>query len=201
MSSRKVPWLKGVVHAAALTPLVVLVWMYWQGQLGPDPIGEAIRRSGRYALILLLLSLVPTALRLVTGYRGALRVRRALGLYAFMYAGLHFLAFAGLDYGFELDLLLQAMFEGRRIPVGAAALALLIPLAVTSTTGWIKRLGKNWRRLHRLVYLAAGLAVLHYVWTFKETRTAPIVAGAVLLVLLVVRIPPVTRLFDRRQRE
>ena len=112
-----------------------------------------------------------------------------------------FLAFAGLDYGFKFDLLLQAMFEGRRIPVGAAALALLIQLAVTSTTGWIKRLGKNWRRLHRLVYLAAGLAVLHYVWTFKETRTAPIVAGAVLLVLLVVRIPPVARALGSRQRE
>lgn len=201
MSSRRVNWLKGVVHGAALIPLIALGWKYWQGQLGPDPVGEAVRRSGRYALILLLLSLVPTALRLVTGYRGALRVRRALGLYSFMYASLHFLVFAGLDYGFEFDLILQAMFEGRRIPVGAAALALLIPLAITSTTGWIKRLGKNWRRLHRLVYLAAGLAVLHYVWTFKELRAAPIVAGAALLVLLVARIPPVARALDNRQRE
>jgi sulfoxide reductase heme-binding subunit YedZ len=152
-------------------------------------------------MVLLLLSLVPTALRLVTGYRGALRVRRALGLYSFMYATLHFLAFAGLDYGFEFDLILQAMFEGRRIPVGAVSLALLIPLAVTSTTGWIKRLGKNWRRLHRLVYLAAGLAVLHYVWTFKELRVAPIVAGVVLLLLLVVRLPPIARALGRRERE
>jgi sulfoxide reductase heme-binding subunit YedZ len=122
-------------------------------------------------------------------------------LYAFLYAGLHFLLFAGLDYGFKFDLILQAMLEGRRIPAGAGAFALLIPLAITSTTGWVKRLGRNWRRLHRLVYLAAGLAVLHYVWTFKELRPAPVVAGAVLLLLLVVRLPPVAHALSSRRRE
>ena len=199
MRARRLLWLKIVIHVAALAPLAVLAWQYWQGQLGPDAIGETIRRTGRYAIVLLILSLFPTAVRLITGSGTLLKVRRILGLYAFAYAVLHFLGFAWLDYGFDLRFLLPALVGGRRTLAGLAALVFLVPLAVTSTSGWIKRLGKNWKRLHRLAYVASVLAVLHYVWTFKELRVAPTVAGAVLLLLLAVRVLPVRRgAADRR---
>ena len=197
MGTRKLDWLKIVVHAAALAPLVVLVFQYWQGNLGPDATGQAIRRTGRYAIVILILSLIPTAVRLVTGSASLLKVRRILGLYAFAYVIVHLLGFAWLDYGFELKFLLPALVSGRRTLAGLASLALLVPLAITSTKGWMKRLGKNWRRLHRLTYAASGLAVLHYVWTFKELRVAPVVAGVVLLLLLAVRLPPVAGLLAR----
>jgi sulfoxide reductase heme-binding subunit YedZ len=203
MRARKTLWLKIVVHVAALLPLAVLVFGYRQDRLGPDPIGEAIRRTGRYAIVFLIFSLVPTAVRLVTGSGVLLKIRRILGLYAFMYVALHFLGFAWLDYGFDLPFLLPALVDGRRTLAGLMALVILIPLAITSTSGWIRRLGKNWKRLHRLTYLASVLAVLHYVWSFKELRGAPVVAGVLLLLLLAVRIPPVARLLSRwcRRRE
>jgi sulfoxide reductase heme-binding subunit YedZ len=200
MRSRKTLWLKIVVHVVALLPLAILVWQYLQDRLGPDPVGEVIRRTGRYAIVFLILSLVPTAVKLIAGSGALLRIRRILGLYAFMYVALHFLGFAWLDYGFDLHFLLPALVDGRRTLVGLVALIILIPLAVTSTSGWIRRLGKNWKRLHRLTYLASVLAVLHYVWSFKEFRLAPIVAGAFLLLLLAVRVPPVAGLLNRWRR-
>jgi sulfoxide reductase heme-binding subunit YedZ len=201
MRSRTTFWLKVTVHLATLLLLIALVWGYWRGQLGPDPIGEVIRRTGRYAIIFLILSLVPTAVRLVTGSVALLKIRRILGLYAFMYVALHFLGFAWLDYGFDLPFLLPALIDGRRTFAGLVALIVLIPLAVTSTSGWIRRLGKNWKRLHRLAYLASVLAVLHYAWSFKELRVAPIVAGLLLLILLAVRVPPVADFLGRLHRQ
>ena len=201
MRSRKILWLKVVAHVVALVPFAVLAWGYWQGRLGPDLTGEAIRRTGRYAIVFLILSLVPTAIKLLTGSGALLKIRRILGLYAFLYVALHFLGFAWLDYGFDLPFLLPALVDGRRTLAGLVALIMLIPLAVTSTSGWIRRLGKNWRRLHRLTYLASVLAVLHYVWSFKELRVAPIVAGVLLLLLLVMRVPPVAGLLSRLRRQ
>jgi sulfoxide reductase heme-binding subunit YedZ len=188
------------VHVAALLPLAALARSYWLGGLGPDPAGEAIRRTGRYAIVFLLLSLVPTAIKLIAGSRLLLSVRRTLGLYAFAYAALHLLGFAWLDYGLDLDLLLPALVEGRRTPVGLAALVILLGLAVTSTAGWKRRLGRNWKRLHRLTYLASALAVLHYVWSYKELRAAPFAAGLAVLLLLAVRVPPVAALLGRWRR-
>jgi sulfoxide reductase heme-binding subunit YedZ len=193
-------WLKLAIHIVALALLGALVWGYWRGNLGVDPTGEVIRRTGRIAIVFLILSLVPTAVRLLTGCGMLLKVRRILGLYAFMYAALHFLAFAWLDYGFDLSFLLPALIDGRRTLAGLVALTVLVPLAITSTGGWIRRLGKNWKRLHRLAYLASVLAALHYAWSFKELRAAPVVVGASLLLLLVVRIPPVARLLSRLRR-
>jgi sulfoxide reductase heme-binding subunit YedZ len=174
--------------------------MWWRDQLGPVPVQAATRLLGRYALALLLLSLVPTSLRIVTGFGQALRVRRALGLYAFLYAALHFLAFAGLDYGFELGLLTPAITESRREIVGLVALLILTLLAVTSIPTLVRELGRTWKRIHRLVYLAAGLVALHYVWNYKELRLGPLAAAAVLLFLLLVRLPPVVRFLKRQRR-
>jgi sulfoxide reductase heme-binding subunit YedZ len=201
MLRNRVTWLQLLPHAAASAAAFALAaglaWAFWQGRLGPDPVGELLRRTGRYAVVFLLLSLVPTVAAAL-GWRALLRVRRALGLYAFAFAVVHLLIFAGLDYAFNLQQIVRAVREGWRVLVGLAALLVLLPLAVTSTNGWRRRLGQNWGRLHRLVYLAAGLDVVHYALNFKELRVAPVLAGVVLVVLLVVRIPPVARLLRWR---
>jgi sulfoxide reductase heme-binding subunit YedZ len=106
-----------------------------------------------------------------------------------MYAAVHLLIYIGLDYGFDFELILQAFRDGRLVWVGLGSFLILVPLAATSTAGWMKRLGKNWKRLHRLVYLSAGLAVLHYSWRFKELRAIPLLVGAMLVLLLIVRLP------------
>ena len=192
-------WLRWVVHIAALAPLASLIWDFWQNRLGPDPVGEITWRTGRYALIFIILSLTPTIIARVSGHGKVLRVRRALGLYGFMYAALHFLVFVGLDYAFDVRLMLRAIQEGRSVLVGLAALIILVPLAITSTRGWMRRLGKNWKRLHRLAYVVGGLAVVHYAWRFKELRTTPLLAGTVLVLLLLARVPPIARALARRR--
>jgi sulfoxide reductase heme-binding subunit YedZ len=200
MIARNILWLKIVVHVAALIPLATLIWAFWRRELGPDPVGEMTWRTGRYALTLLMLSLTPTVIATMTGFKEVLRIRRALGLYAFMYAVLHFLVFIGLDYGFDFGLIVIAIVEGPFVLVGLAALIILALLAATSTAGWKRRLGQNWKRLHRLVYLAGWLAVVHYAWRFKELRTTPLLAGAVLLLLLMARIPPIAKRLARQRR-
>jgi len=187
----KTRWLQILTHVAALLPLALLAWGYWQGRL-IDPVQEITTRTGRTALILLILSLACTPLNIMFGFKQIMRVRRTLGLYAFMYAGLHFLTFVGLDYGFDFDLLGQGILDQRYVLVGFAAGLLLLLLAITSTQGWQKRLRKNWKRLHRLVYLAGVLAIVHFVWLAKDNRE-PLRYGAVVALLLIVRIPAVKR--------
>jgi sulfoxide reductase heme-binding subunit YedZ len=192
MRKLKTYWLQILTHVAALLPLAWLLWHYWQGLFIIDPIREITTRTGKTALILLILSLACTPINIIFGFKQVLRVRRALGLYAFMYAGLHFLTFVGLDYGFDLDLIGQTILDQRYVLVGFAAGFLLLPLAITSTQGWQKRLGKNWKRLHRLVYLAGILAIVHFLWLVKDIRE-PLRYGAVVALLLIVRIPVIRR--------
>jgi sulfoxide reductase heme-binding subunit YedZ len=194
---RRVSRFKVATHLISLLPLAALLWAAWREQLGPDPVGEATRRAGRYALIWLFLSLLPTTVRNVTGWAGLLRVRRVLGLYAFLYAAVHLLIYVGVDFAFALGLLIQEISRSPFILVGLAAFVILIALAITSTNGWVRRLGRYWRRLHRLAYLAAALVVVHYAWNYKELRSTPLFAGATLALLLVLRLPPVVRLFAR----
>lgn len=200
MRRRDTDWLHVAVHVGALAPLAALGWMAWQGRLGPAPVGAVIRLLGRYALVFLLLSLVPTVVRTVTGFDAVVRVRRTLGLYAFAYAALHFLAFGGLDYGFDVRLLAQVIGESRREIAGLAALVILGLLALTSTRGWMARLGKWWKRLHRLVYAAGALVVVHYAWNYKVLRTWPVAAGVTLGLLVAARLPFVEQLLSRLRR-
>jgi sulfoxide reductase heme-binding subunit YedZ len=192
-------WLRILVHVGALLPLVWTLWQYGQGLFLIDPVREITTRTGKTALILLVLSLACTPLNTVLGFKAALRVRRALGLYAFLYASLHFATFVGLDYGFDVSLLAQAIFEQRYVVVGFAAGVLLLVLAVTSTRGWQRRLGKNWKRLHRLVYLGGILVVVHFAWLVKDIRE-PLWYGAVLFLLLVLRVPRVRQETSRARR-
>ena len=191
-------WLQVLTHVGALLPLARLGWYYWQG-LFIDLVKKVTTTTGRAALVLLVLSLAATPISAILGIRKVLRVRRALGLYAFLYAALHFLTFIGLDYGFDLGLLGPAIFSQRFVLAGMATLLLLLPLAITSTRGWQRRLGKNWKRLHRLAYVAGILAVVHFVWVVKDARE-PLRYGAVVGILLIARIPWVRKTVGNARR-
>ncbi len=188
------------VHIAAWTLAAVLVWDYLAGNLTVNPIQALEQRTGRYAIYLLVASLACTPLNTAFGFKQALTIRRSLGLYAFMYASIHFMIFIGIDYGFQLGLILTDVGSKRYILMGALALATLIPLAVTSTRRSMKRMGKNWKRLHRLVYISGVAAVLHFAWVKKGDLFAlqgdillPLFLGSILLILLALRLAPVRR--------
>lgn len=189
-------WYRVLVHLGALLPLGWLLWHYIQGLFLVDPVREVTTITGRTALILLLLSLACTPLRLLTGLNQVLRVRRALGVYASLYAGLHFLVFVGLDYGFDLQFLGPAIFDQPYVLVGFAAGVIMLVLAATSTKGWKRRLKRSWKRLHRLVYLVGPIVIVHFLWLSKDDRL-PWRYGAILAALLVFRLPPIRRAISR----
>lgn len=197
-----------LIHAGALAPLAVLLYQAFRGELTVNPIQEATFRTGKTALMLLIFTLACTPLNTVFGFRQALRWRRALGLYAFLYAAIHLTIFVGLDYGFDWALIQGAILEKRYALAGLAAFLALLPLAITSTRGWQRRLKKRWKKLHHLIYVAAVLAIVHYVWLVKADIRVPLLYGGVVMILLLLRWPPVRRtasqirhrLFRRRRR-
>ena len=191
-----------LIHIGALLPLVFLVINWTQDNLTFNPIQALELRTGKYALILLILSLSCTPINTILGFSQVLKVRRPLGLYAFLYASIHFLIFIGLDYQFNLVLLQEAIFEKRYALIGFGAGLILMVLAITSTRGWMKRLGKTWAKLHKFVYLAGILVIIHYVWLVKADIRVPLIYGGVVSLLLLARIPFVrTRLSRFRQHK
>ncbi len=197
---RRIHWLQVVVHVGAWIPLAVLAYDFLTNNLTINPIQAATQRTGNIAIVLLVFSLACTPVNMLLRYPPVLRVRRALGLYGYMYAGIHFLIFAGLDYGFNLNLILQTIAEKPYIVVGFTALLLLTILAVTSFRWWMARLGKNWKRLHRFVYLANLLVVLHFalavkgnIFQLQGDVLRPLLAGIAVAVLLILRIPAVRK--------
>ena len=184
----KTQWLRIVVHVGVWVPLLWIIADGVLGQLGPEPIREIILRTGKTALILLILCLACTPLNTLLRFRSALRVRRALGLYAFMYAAFHLLTFVAIDYGLDLDLLREAIFEKPYALVGLAGFLILLPLALTSTKGWMRRLGQNWRKLHYGIYVAILLVIVHFVWLVKLDTREPLTFGAIAVVLLLMRV-------------
>lgn len=183
--------LKAITHIGALLPLVLLLWDFWWGYLSADPIREAILRTGKPALILLLLSLACTPLNTLFGWRQLLPLRKPLGLYAFFYVCLHLSIFIFLDYGLNWTLLREDLFEKRFALAGLASFLILLPLAATSSRWAMRKLGKNWKRLHRFVYLAAILAVVHYLWLVKADYAQPILFAVILALLLLLRLKPI----------
>lgn len=181
------------MHAVSWIPLAVLIFDWLNDNLTANPIQAVEQRTGQYAIIWLLLSLACTPVNTLTGFRQALKVRRALGLYAFFYVCAHFLTFFVLDYDANLGWILADFGQKRFIIIGFAALLLIIPLAVTSTNGWKKRLGKSWKKLHRLSYLIGILVVIHYIWSVKADYRQPFLYGGILALLLILRLPPVRR--------
>ena len=193
LNRRRTHWLQIAAHIAALLPLAVLIYDFTQGQLSVNPVREITLRTGKYALVLLILSLACTPINIVLGFKPIMRLRKMLGLYAALYAGLHLMTYLGLDYAFMWAAIGEDIRYRRFIQVGFLAFLLLVPLAITSTKGWLRRLGKKWRWLHRLAYLAGLLAVLHFYLLVKANRREPLIYGTVLLALLVVRIPFIRR--------
>jgi sulfoxide reductase heme-binding subunit YedZ len=180
---------KSVVWLLGLGPILWAGIRFATDGLGANPIEEALHLAGRWALVLLLTGLSVTPLRRISGWNRIIKVRRLLGLFAFFYACLHLLIYLGLDQGFAWSFIVEDVVERPFITVGAGAFLLLVPLAVTSTKGWIRRLGRRWQRLHRLVYLAATLAALHFYWKVKADTFWPLVAAMVLVGLLLARVP------------
>lgn len=188
------------VHIGAWLPLVWLLWAYLTDNLTVNPIQAATQQTGKFALALLVLSLACTPLNTLFRFRPALTIRRALGLYAFMYAAIHFAIFIALDYGFDWTFLKEGVLEKPFVLVGLAAGTILTALAATSFKWWMKRLGKNWKRLHRLVYLAGILVIVHAAWAKKGDLLRlqgdiwlPINYGIVITLLLIVRIPAIRK--------
>lgn len=180
-----------VTHIAALTPLALLIFDWYQNDLTANPIQAATLRTGKTALVLLTLSLAITPLNTIFGLRQLIPLRKWLGLYAALYVGVHFFIFVGVDYGFDFDLLKDALFEKRYALVGLASGLMLLPLTITSTSGWQRRLGKKWKRLHRAVYLGAFLATVHYTWLVKSDIRVPLLYMSIIILLLAFRLPPV----------
>jgi methionine sulfoxide reductase heme-binding subunit len=185
-------WRPRAVTASAwligLAPLLLLSLDVATGNLSADPVEELTHRTGWWALLLLLLTLAITPARRISGLNELIRARRPLGIFAFLLASLHLLIYFVLDQGLTVSFLVEDILERPFITVGFLAWLLLVPLAVTSTTGWIRRLGRNWRRLHRLVYLAAALGVLHFAWGVKADLREPMIFAGALAILLLFRV-------------
>ncbi|HVR62023.1 MAG TPA: protein-methionine-sulfoxide reductase heme-binding subunit MsrQ [Polyangia bacterium] len=180
---------KAAIGALALVPAARLGWLFYRDALGANPIAEALNQLGLWTLILLLASLACTPIKVLTGWNYPLRLRRLLGLEAFFYACLHFSMYIAVDQGFDFGEIWKDIVKRKFMTVGFAAFVLLIPLAVTSTNKMVKRLGfPRWKRLHRLVYVAAVLAIVHFTWRVKSDLRQPLAYGLVLLVLMLVRV-------------
>lgn len=178
-----------LIAVNALIPLLLLGWDAMWGDLGANPIEFFLRTTGLLALIFLIITLLVTPLRKMFGWNQLIKFRRMLGLFAFFYAFVHLVTYSVFDKEVEPVAIIADVWQRPFIAVGMAAFALLVPLAITSTNGWVKRLGgKNWARLHRTTYVAAILAIIHFFWIQKSDYTYPIIFALVLAVLFAYRL-------------
>jgi sulfoxide reductase heme-binding subunit YedZ len=183
-------WLKVVAFVVCLIPAALLTWRALTGNAGPNPVETITHGTGDYALRFLLISLAITPLRRYLKLPDLIRFRRMLGLFAFFYGFLHLTIWFALDKGFETSEMIADVIKRPFITAGMTSLLLMLPLAVTSTAGWIRRLGgKRWRTLHRIVYISAAAAVIHYYWLVKSDVREPLLYGSILAVLLAARLP------------
>jgi len=199
---KKFPYtpLQIAMHVYAWSGIVLLIFDYFTGRLSVNPIQDLERRTGHHAIALLVLTLMCTPIKTIFRWNEPLKRQRALGLYTFMYVTIHVIIYADLDYGLAWNSIYQEVIQKPRLIVGLLALLILIPLAITSFDVWKRRLGKNWKRLHRLIYLIGPLAVLHYVWskkgdilTLQGEVAKPLIYGLVIAIFLIFRIPPVRK--------
>jgi sulfoxide reductase heme-binding subunit YedZ len=181
---------KVVVFLLCLLPLAQLGLAVGSNALGPDPADVVVDTLGETALWLLLITLAVSPLRTVTGRSWLLRFRRMLGLFAFFYAGVHVLAYTSFILGWSFDVLLEDFVKRPYITMGIAALTLLLPLAVTSTRGWMRRLKHRWQVLHRLVYPATALAIVHMWWQQRSDYGEGLLYASVFVALMLLRWPP-----------
>jgi methionine sulfoxide reductase heme-binding subunit len=189
-----------LVHLLAWALVAWLIIDYFTGRLTINPIQALTQRTGKDALIFLTLSLAITPISSVLGYRPVLKASRTAGLYCFFFATAHFLMFVGVDYHFDFGLLFADVASKKYVWAGVPALIILTALAITSTKGWKRRLGRNWKRLHRLVYAAGVLVILHYAWVKKGDLFSlrgdiqqPLAFGLLILILLLLRLPVIRK--------
>jgi methionine sulfoxide reductase heme-binding subunit len=197
--SRYTP-LQIAIHLYAWSAIVWILIEMFTNTFSINPIQELEQRTGRHAITLLVLSLLCTPIHTIFKWSEPLKRRRTLGLYAFMYVFIHVLIFVNLDYGLAWSLIIQTVFEKPYIVVGVIAFLMLIPLAITSFDIWKIRLGKNWKRLHQIVYILAPLAILHYAWSKKGDIfnlsgdiQRPLIYAVILAIFLILRIPSVKK--------
>ena len=179
---------KIAVFVLALVPAAWLVWGMITGSLGVNPAETIQLQTGRWALRFLLITLAVTPVRRLFHWNVVIQYRRMLGLFAFFYASLHFASYIVLDQYFAFDAMMTDVIKRPFITVGFAAFVLMVPLALTSTKGWIRRLGRRWQVLHRLVYVSAICAVIHFVWKVKLVIGDPVLYAGILAVLLGYRV-------------
>jgi len=206
--TRSFPWLRVVNHIIGWLPLVLIGIAYANNALTVNPIQDIEQRLGRISLYFLMATLAVTPLYTLTGWRVILTRRKALGLYTFLYICLHVLTFLGLDYGFNIMLILPLLEKKPYIIVGLVAFFMLLPLAITSFDFFIRRMKRNWKRLHWLIYPAGLVVVLHYalslkgnIFTLRGNELLPLLWAGVTLLLLALRLPPIRRWVSATRRK
>ncbi len=188
MNKQKINFVKIAIWLLALLPLMRLVWLGFNDDLGANPVEFVERSTGLWALVILLITLSLTPIRLITGWVWVIQLRRLTGLFMFFYACLHITTYVWLDFGFVWTDILKDIVKHPRILVGFGAFLLAIPLAATSNNFMIKRLKTNWKKLHQVVYLSAILAVVHFLWLVKKDVTEPLYYAIALALLFAIRI-------------
>ena len=189
LSEKFVRALKAPAFLACLGPALVLTWKGFHDGLGANPIDVITRTTGKWTLTFLLITLSVTPVRKLSGLTWLIRFRRMLGLFAFFYGSLHLMTYVWLDKFFDVHEMLHDIAKRRFITAGMTAWFLMLPLAITSTTGWIRRMGgKRWQKLHRLIYFSAAAGVVHFIWLVKADLRRPFTYGAILAALLAYRV-------------
>ncbi len=192
-------WQHNLIHALAIAPLALTVYEYVTDSLPIVLDRHLVIRFGAAGLAFIVASFSITPIGILSGKTNLIPLRRSLGVYGFCYITLHFLAYAWFSNGFDWALIIRDIGERRAMSAGLLALALLIPLALTSTDGWQKRLGRRWKILHRLVYFAIPLSVLHYFWLERDIKDWVLGYAAYVMLLFALRIPTLRRTIARRR--
>jgi sulfoxide reductase heme-binding subunit YedZ len=207
-SIKKPTLLQVVIFIGVWIPLIQIAYLYFSGGLGVNPIQELEQRTGRVTITILVLSLAATPISILTGWREPVKRNRALGLYAFMYACIHLTIFLWLDYGFDFGQIFEILVEKYYIIFGFFTFLILLSLALTSFDSSKRWLKKNWKKLHRFVYLAGILAVLHYalskkgnIFTLQGDIVRPFVYGIIVILLLLIRVKPIKKFLQTQQKK
>ena len=193
-------WQYILIHALAIAPLALTAYEYVTNTLPIVLDRHLVIRFGAVGLAFLLASFSITPIGILTGRTNLVPLRRSLGVYGFCYITLHFLSYAWFSNGFDWELILRDIGERRAMSAGLLALALLLPLALTSTNGWQKRLGRRWKLLHRLVYLAVPLSILHYFWLERDIKDWVLLYAAFVTLLFALRLPAIRQALARRRQ-
>ena len=181
-------YFKPTVFLLSLWPIYIIIYQLIYNKLGPEPVDRVINHFGEWTLIFVLLTLSMTPLKKITNSLEWIKFRRMLGLFTFFYASIHMLSYVGLDYRFDFEPLINDVLKKKFIFIGFSAWLLLIPLAITSSDKMVRILKKNWKKLHKLVYIVSIFGVLHFIWLSKTIFFKPLIFLIILVILLLFRI-------------